>query len=310
MAAASTFSTLWRPRMGISPAVISSAPSSTSLSAHRLGAGRHLAARAEPLDGGGGPFGVLRRTPGLRRSAPRNRRPAGSRRAGPWPRRKLSNVWWRSRWFCVTLSASADVRAELARSSRAGNWKAPARSSHHRESSPPSTSRPSRCFRPPAPARRHSRRMWPIRLVVVVLPFDPVIPMVRPLRNGAASSTSPITRAPRARALPPGAADRPARRAKARSSRSLRKPRASAARTGRSSRASSSAAPGSWSSGFRSVARTDRAAAAAETPPKPCRTSSARRPARECRSVPWATSASAWSAQTAPAPVRQSRSAR
>ena len=47
-----------------------------------------------------------------------------------------------------------------------------------------------------------SRRMWPIRLVVVVFPFDPVMPMVRPFRKGAASSTSPITlRAARPRGL-------------------------------------------------------------------------------------------------------------
>ena len=40
--------------------------------------------------------------------------------------------------------------------------------------------------------------MWPIRLVVVVFPLEPVIPMVRPFRKGAASSTSPITGTPRA----------------------------------------------------------------------------------------------------------------
>ena len=38
--------------------------------------------------------------------------------------------------------------------------------------------------------------MWPIRLVVVVLPFEPVMPIVRPLRYGPASSTSPMTRTP------------------------------------------------------------------------------------------------------------------
>ena len=43
-----------------------------------------------------------------------------------------------------------------------------------------------------------SRRMCPTSAVVVVLPLVPVMPMVRPSRNGAASSTSPITRTPRA----------------------------------------------------------------------------------------------------------------
>src|SRR5438477_251343 len=36
-----------------------------------------------------------------------------------------------------------------------------------------------------------SRRMWPVSEVVVVLPFDPVMPIVWPWRNGAASSTLP-----------------------------------------------------------------------------------------------------------------------
>src|SRR5579883_1327618 len=48
------------------------------------------------------------------------------------------------------------------------------------------------------------RRMWPMRLVVVVLPFDPVTPMVWPRSSGAASSTSPITSTPRSRAATRG----------------------------------------------------------------------------------------------------------
>ena len=52
--AASTFSTLWRPRMGISPASISSLPSRISLSAAQAGAGRHLVPAAEPFHAGGG----------------------------------------------------------------------------------------------------------------------------------------------------------------------------------------------------------------------------------------------------------------
>ena len=49
-----------------------------------------------------------------------------------------------------------------------------------------------------------SRRMCPMSAVVVVLPLVPVMPMVRPLRNGAASSTSPMTRTPRRRASSSG----------------------------------------------------------------------------------------------------------
>src|ERR1051325_10556581 len=52
-----------------------------------------------------------------------------------------------------------------------------------------------------------SRRMCPIRLVVVVLPFDPVTPIVFPRRNGAASSTSPITSAQLAQRLEIGGAN-------------------------------------------------------------------------------------------------------
>src|ERR1035441_1200019 len=110
-----------------------------------------------------------------------------------------------------------------------------------------------------------SPRMWPIRLVVVVLPLEPVMPMVRPLRNGAASSTSPMTGTPRRRASSSG-------------------PR-SAGTSGESTISSapsktagvcwangmwSSPTPGSASSGLRSVARTrapSRASKAAEATP-------------------------------------------
>ena len=44
-----------------------------------------------------------------------------------------------------------------------------------------------------------SRRICPVNAVVVVLPLVPVIPMFCPSRNGAASSSSPITGTPRAR---------------------------------------------------------------------------------------------------------------
>ncbi len=60
-------------------------------------------------------------------------------------------------------------------------------------------------FPPTCAATPLAPRMWPIRLVVVVLPFDPVTAMVLPFSSGAASSRSPITRAPRFRAASSGA---------------------------------------------------------------------------------------------------------
>src|SRR5450759_3357100 len=107
--------------------------------------------------------------------------------------------------------------------------------------------------------------MWPIRLVVVVLPLEPVMPMVRPFRNGAASATSPMTGTPRRRASTSGAR--------------------SAGTSGESTISSadwntaglcwvkgmlSSLTPGRSSSGLRSVARTtapSRASNAAEATP-------------------------------------------
>src|SRR5579883_1067684 len=100
-----------------------------------------------------------------------------------------------------------------------------------------------------------SRRMWPIKLVVVVLPFDPVTPIVRPFRNGAASSTSPITAAPRARAASSGG--RSAGTSGESTMRSAPSNTSGACRAnGTRSRSSSAPASGSSSSGFRSVART------------------------------------------------------
>ena len=107
-----------------------------------------------------------------------------------------------------------------------------------------------------------SRRMWPIRLVVVVLPFEPVIPMVRPLRNGAASSTSPIT----AHAAP---ARRLERRQVGRHVGREHDQVAAFEHLGRSAGRRGCpielAASGSWSSGLRSVARTTAPCARAGT---------------------------------------------
>ena len=43
-------------------------------------------------------------------------------------------------------------------------------------------------------------KMWPMRAVVVVLPLAPVMAVTWPASSSAASSSSPMTRAPRARA--------------------------------------------------------------------------------------------------------------
>ena len=92
------------------------------------------------------------------------------------------------------VEGERDVGAKIADRLQSGSWRARARSSHRRASLPTMAVTgvpmlPPTCTMTPA-----SRRMWPIRLVVVVFPLEPVMPMVRPLRNGAASSTSPITR--------------------------------------------------------------------------------------------------------------------
>ena len=50
-----------------------------------------------------------------------------------------------------------------------------------------------RYFRRPASRCPHSLSNSPISVVVVVLPFDPVMPTMRPFINRYASSTSPIT---------------------------------------------------------------------------------------------------------------------
>ena len=56
--AASTFSMLWRPRMGISPASISELAVEHQICRRTAGAGRHLAPAAEPLRRGGGERGI------------------------------------------------------------------------------------------------------------------------------------------------------------------------------------------------------------------------------------------------------------
>ena len=93
--------------------------------------------------------------------------------------------------------------------------------------------------------------MWPVRLVVVVLPFDPVMPMMRPCRNGAASSTSPITVTPRARAASSGG-----RSAGTSGESTIRSQPSNTASVWTANGMSRPRASGSWSSGFRSVART------------------------------------------------------
>ncbi len=72
------------------------------------------------------------------------------------------------------------------------------------------------------------RRMWPIRLVVVVLPLEPVMPMVRPAQKRRRQFDFADHRTPRARAPLRAPADRPARREKARSGPPLRTPPAPA----------------------------------------------------------------------------------
>src|ERR1035441_1392633 len=100
-----------------------------------------------------------------------------------------------------------------------------------------------------------ARRMWPTRLVVVVLPFDPVMPMVRLFRKGPASSTSPTTRSPRLRAWSSGA-----RSAGTSGESTIRSHPSNTSGVCRANgtfrRASNSRASPSSSSGFRSVART------------------------------------------------------
>ena len=63
---------------------------------------------------------------------------------------------------------------------------------------PSSRSPACRCCRPPAQAFARCCRMCPTSEVVVVFPFEPVMPMTGPSRYGAASSTSPMTFTPRA----------------------------------------------------------------------------------------------------------------
>ena len=58
IAAASTFSMLWRPRMGTSPACMSSLAVEYQLIGAQAGAGRDLAPAAEPLGRGGGAPGI------------------------------------------------------------------------------------------------------------------------------------------------------------------------------------------------------------------------------------------------------------
>ena len=97
-----------------------------------------------------------------------------------------------------------------------------------------------------------SRRMWPIRLVVVVLPFEPVIPMVRPLqkRRGQFHFADHRHAAP-ARRFERREIGRHVGREHDQVG-ALEDLRRSAARTGCRVRGR----PGNSSSGFRSVART------------------------------------------------------
>src|ERR1017187_5021513 len=107
--------------------------------------------------------------------------------------------------------------------------------------------------------------MWPIRLVVVVLPLEPVMPMVRPLRKGASSSTSPMTGTPRRRASSSGP-----RSAGAWGDRTINSAPSKTAGVCWAKGMWSSRTPGSASSGLRSVARTrapSRASNAAEATP-------------------------------------------
>ena len=59
-------------------------------------------------------------------------------------------------------------------------------------------------FPPTCAAMPHSRRMCPVSAVVVVFPFDPVMPAMSPFRNQLASSRSPTTRSPFSRSKSAG----------------------------------------------------------------------------------------------------------
>ncbi len=90
--------------------------------------------------------------------------------------------------------------ARNSRSIQAESSKVPERSTDCRLRIRSTKPRRFRYCRPPGKRIPHSLSRWPVNAVVVVLPFDPVIPMTGPLRKYDASSTSPITGIPPSRA--------------------------------------------------------------------------------------------------------------
>ena len=99
--------------------------------------------------------------------------------------------------------------------------------------------------------------MWPIRLVVVVLPFEPVIPMVLPLQKRRRQFHLADHRTPRRRAASSGG--RSAGTSGESTIRSQPSNTSGDCCANGTSDVQQLARLGSWSSGFRSVARTSRA---------------------------------------------------
>ena len=149
--------------------------------------------------------------PGMRRRGPRRRRRrrterrcrprAGARTRAAWPRRRLANVAWRSRWSGVTLSSTPTSQRKR---STPSSWKL--ESSHTIVR--PGSMRPANddSAVPTLPALTLGTpprsSMAAVSSVVVVLPFVPVMPTIG-LRSSSrryASSTSAHTGIPAERA--------------------------------------------------------------------------------------------------------------
>ena len=92
-----------------------------------------------------------------------------------------------------------------------------------RATSSPSTPAACRCCRRPAPRCRSTCRMWPVSAVVVVLPFEPVMPMISPFEKPACQFQIADDAHAALRAAFEDSADPRARRATARSARHPRR---------------------------------------------------------------------------------------
>ena len=153
-----------------------------------------------------------------------------------------------------------------------------------------------------------SRRMWPISAVVVVLPFEPVMPIDRPLQDRAPPAPLRRSPAPRAAAPRPAAAGPPAQPGEStiRSRpRTLRRSAATQCRhRARSGLGSSSSGFDRWRAPRAPVSSSSSTAASPDFAIPTTTTL--------CREHPsfLLTSISTSSARTAPSPVPQSRTAR